>query len=633
MKKTPLDILKHYWDYHEFRPLQKDAILNSLEKKDSFVLLPTGGGKSVCYQIPAMLQEGLCLVISPLIALMKDQVLNLNTKGIKALAIDSSLSFSDIDRALNNCLYGNYKFLYLSPERLQSDLILERLKLFNLSLIAVDEAHCISQWGSDFRPAYSLIQKARDIKPDVPIMALTGSARPKVINDIISNLNLNNPAIFKQSFKRDNLAYMVFKTADKYDKINRILKKNPQSSIIYVRNRKKTKELSHYLNQQGFTSSYYHGGLTPKEKEQNFNDWMRNQSQVMVATNAFGMGIDKADVKTVIHLNLTENLENYYQEAGRAGRNNQKAYAITLYDDSDINRLENQFLASLPSNTDLKIIYRKLCSYLGVAYQEGENTTHDFNIYAFCKHYQFNITKTVNALNFLDRQGILRFSKNFKHQTEVKFVVDNYNLTRYISNHKHHNAIINSILRKYGGAFESAIKIDLNFIIQQLNIDKEEAKNQLTSLMNNGVIELKLFDSDVTITLLEPREDDRTINRVAKHLEQQNKLKQEHIKAVTNYTISNNRCKQTELLHYFGETEMEPCGICSYCIADKLTAEKPDPEVFQKQILTLLQQSNFNSKELLGILNCNEADLIDNLKALLDVSKIKLTNNNKFSIV
>ncbi|MFD0962882.1 RecQ family ATP-dependent DNA helicase [Pseudofulvibacter geojedonensis] len=632
MNKTPLDILKQYWDYHKFRPLQEEAIINAINKKDGFVLLPTGGGKSICYQIPALLQEGICLVISPLIALMKDQVQSLNSKGIKALMLDSSLHFSDIDRELNNCLYGNYKFLYLSPERLQSDLILERLKLFNINLIAVDEAHCISQWGSDFRPAYSLIQKVRDIQPLTPIIALTGSARPQVVKDIINNLQLKNPNVFSSSFKRENLAYMVFKTSDKYHKLNKILKKNPESSIIYVRNRKKTQELSKYLNQQGFYSSYYHGGLTPQEKEQHFNDWKLNQVQVMVATNAFGMGIDKSNVKTVIHLNLTENLENYYQEAGRAGRNNKKAFAITLYDDSDIHRLENQFLASLPNSSDLKIIYRKLCSYLGVAYQEGEHTTHDFNIYSFCNHYQFSINKTVNALNFLDRQGILRFSKNFKHQTEIQFVIDNYNLTQYISTHKHHNAIINCILRKYGGAFESNIKIDLNFITQQLNIDKEEVKNQLNSLKQNGIIELKLYDSDITLTFLEPREDDNTINRVSKYLKQQNKLKQDQIESVKQYILNTKSCKQNELLKYFGEENLTDCGICSYCLSDKLPKEKISPDFLQNQILTLLQQANYSSKELLDILDCNETDLINNLSALLDVSKIKLTSNAKYSI-
>jgi len=631
MDHAPIDILKKHWDYHQFRPLQEDIINNSLAKKDSFVLLPTGGGKSICYQIPGILLDGICLVISPLIALMKDQVQSLNKKGIRAIALDSSLSYQDLDRELNNCLYGRYKFMYLSPERLQSELVIERLSKLNINLIAVDEAHCISQWGNDFRPAYTNIQKIKKLIPNAPMIALTGSAKPKVIDDIIENLQLDNPLIFKSSFRRKNLAYMVFNTEDKYSKLLRIVKKNRQSSIIYVRNRKKTKQLCEYLIEQGISSTYYHGGLTTKEKDTHYKLWISNQTQVMVATNAFGMGIDKPDVKTVIHLTPTENIENYYQEAGRAGRNGEKAFAIILKNQSDIPSLKHQVFNTLPNISDLKFIYKKLCSYLGIAYQEGEHITYDFNIYAFCKHHTLNITKTVNAITFLDRQGILRFSKEFKNKTTLQFLVDNFNLIRYISTHKQHNTLLNFILRKYGGAFESNITIDLNYIATQINSTKSAIKEQLLSLEKNHIIDLKLFDSDINITLLEPREDNRTISRVSKYLEQQNSLKIAQLEAVTNYIETTGVCKEQLLLHYFGETSNQQCGVCSHCISKKISKRENTADL-QLQIIDALKNSSLNSKELQEKLQCNTSELTSMIRNLLDTKQITLLANQKFKI-
>jgi ATP-dependent DNA helicase RecQ len=631
MRHKPIDILKQYWDHHQFRPLQEDIINNVIAQKDTFVLLPTGGGKSVCYQIPALCMDGVCLVISPLIALMKDQVQNLTKKGIKAIALDSSLSFQDLDRELNNCLYGTYKFMYLSPERLQSELVIERLKNININLIAIDEAHCISQWGNDFRPAYHNIKKINEVLPNTPTIALTGSAKPTVVNDIIENLLLNKPRVFKSSFKRDNLAYMVFETDDKQGKLLKILHKNPQSSIIYVRNRKQTKQLADYLAELGISATNYHGGLTAKEKNTHFKLWMENEAQVMVATNAFGMGIDKPDVKTVIHLSPTENLENYYQEAGRAGRNGDKAFAIILNNKSDIPALEHQITNALPEVSDLKFVYKKLCSYLGIAYQEGEHVTYDFNIYEFCKHYQLNITKTVNAITFLDRQAVLRFSKEFKNKTTLQFLVDHYNLIRYISTHKQHNTVLNFILRTYGGSFESTMSVDLNLIATQLKITKNTIKEQLLTIEKNNIIKLQLFDSDINITLLEPREDDKTINRVSKFLVQQNDLKKSQFRSVANYIQTTTTCKEQLLLNYFGEDATENCGICSFCISKKITAKENNIDL-QEKIITALIKEPLSSLDLLNQLQCNSEILLETLRALVDHSKIKLLANNTYQI-
>lgn len=629
MTLSPLDILKKYWDHHQFRPLQEDIINSVLTQQDTFVLLPTGGGKSVCYQIPGIALDGICLVVSPLIALMKDQVQSLTKKGIKAISLDSSLNYQDLDRELTNCLYGNYKFMYLSPERLQSELVIERLSKLNINFIAVDEAHCISQWGNDFRPAYNNILKVRELLPNTPIVALTGSAKPKVIDDIIENLQLKKTTVFKSSFKRENLAYMVFNTEDKYSKLLRILQKNKQSSIIYVRNRKKTKQLSEYLIEQQITATYYHGGLGTKEKDKHFKLWMQNDAQVMVATNAFGMGIDKPDVKTVIHLTPTENIENYYQEAGRAGRNGKKAFAVILNSKSDLPSLNSQLDKSLPEVADLKFIYKKLCSYLGIAYQEGEHITYDFNIYDFCKRYNLNITKTVNAITFLDRQAVLRFSKEFKNKTTLQFLVDSFNLIQYISTHKQHNTLINFILRKHGGAFENNITIDLNHIAIQINSTKTAIKEQLLSIEKNNIIDLKLFDSDINITLLEPREDDRTISRVAKHLKQQNDLKRDQLKAVTNYIETTGTCKETLLLNYFGEESDTTCGVCSHCIASKISKREQNSNL-EHRIIQAIQTNSLSSKELQEKLNCSQEELTKTLRLLLDVAKITMLANQKF---
>ena len=544
MSKTPLDILKKHWDYHSFRPKQEAIIDSVLKNKDTFVLLPTGGGKSICYQIPSLLRDGLTLVISPLIALMKDQVHQLKQKGIGAVALDSSLNYNDINRELDNCLYGNYKFLYLSPERLQSEIILERLQYLNINCIAVDEAHCISQWGNDFRPAYANIYKIRQILPEVPVIAVTGSAKPKVIEDIITNLQLKEPQVFKSSFKRENLAYMVFQTENKHQKIIQILKKNPQPSIIYVNNRNKTLQISRLLNEKKFSATYYHGGLDNKEKNKNFMLWMKNDVQVMVATNAFGMGIDKPDVKTVIHLNIPENLENYYQEVGRAGRNDNKAYGVLLYQNSDIDQVKQRVLLALPSADEVKFIYRKLCSFLGIAYQEGELETYDFNINKFSLRYKININKILNALTFLDRQDILRYKKEYHSKTSLQFIVDNFNLIEFIKNNKQYNALINLILRKHGGGFERVITVDLEYLATHLQLKKEAIKTQLLALEKQEIIKLQLFDSDMSIMLLAPREDDRTINRVAKFLIQQNKLKKEQVTAISNFVTDTTTCKE-----------------------------------------------------------------------------------------
>ena len=416
---TANETLKKYWNHEAFRSSQDEIILSVLAGKDTFGLMPTGGGKSICFQVPAMMMDGICLVISPLIALMKDQVANLQKRDIKAMAIVGGVSTDDLLILLDNCLHGNFKFLYMSPERLQNDFVLERLKNLPINLIAIDEAHCVSQWGHDFRPAYLKINLLKEHFEKVPFLVLTASATKRVKDDIIVQLKLDKPAVFEKSFARPNIAYMVFEVEDKTFRIEQILKKNPESSIIYVRNRKACLDISTQLQSLGFSATYYHGGLSIKEKDKNMQAWMTETAQVIVATNAFGMGIDKANVRTIIHVQIPENIENYYQEAGRAGRNGEKAFAVLLTSQSDKIHSSQQFLGSLPDKIFLKEMYIKLCNYFRIGINEGLDVEFSFNLNQFCARYNFPILKTFNAMQFLDNQGIISLSQGFSEKVSL----------------------------------------------------------------------------------------------------------------------------------------------------------------------------------------------------------------------
>ena len=628
----PINILERYWKFTSFRP-EQEAIINAvIDGEDTFVLLPTGGGKSLCFQIPALAKEGICIVVSPLIALMKDQVQALNNKGIKAMAITSGISYSQLDTLLDNCIYGNYKFLYLSPERLQQELVQGRIRQMNVNLIAVDEAHCISQWGSDFRPAYKNITVLRQLQPSVNVVALTASAKPDVVQDIIKELDFINPKIFKHSFLRSNLAYMVFHENDKYYRLETILKKHTASSIIYVRNRKLTLELSSFLNSKKITATHYHGGLSNIDKDKNMTAWLNNQNQVMVATNAFGMGIDKPDVKTVIHLNLPESIESYFQEAGRVGRNGEKAFAIILKNNSDEALVKNQFLSVLPTVNLVKQVYRKLCNYFQISYGEGVYDTFDFDFNTFCKTYKFSSILCYNSLLLLDRNSIITLSNQFKNNVTVQFIISNQSLFNYLETHKKYSIIVKSILRLYGGVFDHITKIDLVKITKKASVSEGILIHTLQQLEHDKIITLNLAKTDAQITFIEPREDDKTINRIALIIEQQNKLKQQHVKAMLDYVENESVCKSMQLLAYFGEKNTEPCGICSVCINFKKHKKPQDLKSIKKQIIELLENEDQSSRALLAHLDCEEKDMKTVLKLLLEHHIITITPTNTYKL-
>ena len=628
--QTALEILQKYWKHETFRAPQDQIINSVLEGKDTFALMPTGGGKSICFQVPALMQDGICLVISPLVALMKDQVQRLQKLDIKAIALTGGIKSDEMITLLDNCEFGNYKFLYLSPERLQSDWILERIKNLPINLIAIDEAHCVSQWGHDFRPAYLKINVLKTHFPKIPFLALTASATKPVLEDIIIQLGLEKPVLFQKSFARKNIAYMVFDVEDKLYRLEQIFKKNPQPSIVYVRNRRSCSETATQLQSLGFKATFYHGGLTSKEKEKNMNLWMNEEVQIMVATNAFGMGIDKSNVKTVIHVHLPESIESYYQEAGRAGRNGQKAFAVILTSPSDKAQAQNQFINVLPDKKTLTLIYLKLCSYFQIAYGEGIDEQFTFNLNHFCQKYGFPTLKTFNAIQFLDRQGILSLSQEYSERITMQFIIPSKEVIRYMSLNTQEEPIILSILRTYPGIYETQTAVNLSLIAKKSGIDEAKINSVLEKIKELGLIDYHKKSNDAKIIFNEVREDEKTINRVSKYLENQNKQKIVQFESVIDFINEKKVCKSKLILNYFGEKTITDCGICSYCISKETKTN--DTSLLFEQIIGLLKIQEMNSREIQKSTKKTEDAIIFALQELLESNTILIQSNNKYTL-
>ena len=630
MQQEALKILEKYWGFREFRSQQLEVIQSILDGKDSLTLFPTGGGKSICFQVPTLMREGICVVVSPLISLMEDQVNSLQQKNIKAMAITGGISYADLDRNLDNCIFGNYKFLYLSPERLQQELVRERLKQMNISLIAVDEAHCISQWGHDFRPAYRNIAEIRQLLPEVKIAAFTATATREVIKDICLQLLLENPVIHQKSFERSNLTYDVVKTEDKLFRLTQILGK--ESAIIYVRSRNATQEICEFLNKNGITAAAYHGGMKKEDKSSKFQLWLTNNISVMVATTAFGMGIDKPDVRTVIHIDLPESMESYFQEAGRAGRDGQPAKAIILTNAGDIPVLKNQFLNNLASVEDVKLVYRKLNAYFAIAFGEGENKEYDFNFSNFCNHYKFNAHKTYNALQLLDRCSILRLSQNYQKKTEIQILLSGDHLDSYLDDNPRYANVLRTILRNYGGVFENSIPFNLSSVSEKSGIPERECIRIFDELHEKEIIEFHLSRHDASITYLVPREDDSTINPVAAFIKEYNDTKRSKIAAVLDFVQNEPICRQVQLLNYFGDQNPEACGKCSVCKQEKDILSKDDMNEIFLGIQRILKKEPKSSRELVRDLNYSEKSVVKIIGLLCEKGILERTENNKYKI-
>ncbi|TYP75108.1 RecQ family ATP-dependent DNA helicase [Aquimarina intermedia] len=629
---SALQILHKYWKHESFKPSQEQVITSLADGNDTLALLPTGGGKSICFQVPALMQEGICIVISPLIALMQDQVRNLNDRGIKALALPSGISYKDLDTLLDNCIYGNYRFLYLSPERLLQDLVQERIKRMKVNYVAVDEAHCISQWGNDFRPSYKKIKILRQIHPTVPIIALTASATPKVIEDIKMELELFQPNIYKASFYRNNLGYWTIKATDKRYQLLRILKKYEGSSILYVRNRKTAVELTEFLKASHIKAEYYHGGVDSKLKTERFNSWMQDKTRVMVATNAFGMGIDKPDVRTVIHYHIPESIESYFQEAGRGGRDDKQALAFLLHNENDSIRLDNQFIKVLPDSAYVQFVYRKLSNYFQISYGEGEQSIHDFNFNTFCKTYNLNTTITYNALLLLDRCSVISFVQRFSKKSAIHITSTQNQLLNYSADQKVTSLIIKGILRTYGGIFDDETPINIPLLASKLAMDETLIINTLTTLQDEGLLTFTYAQSDAEIIFLVPREDELTINRIRHHIKEYTQSKVEKVAAMVSFIKNTSQCRSQQLLEYFGEKKPDECEICSYCYTNQQNKTSFDTKAIQHQIVVLLKNKNQSSRTLVEQLAYPETVVLEIIKEMNIHGVIKINPDNTYQL-
>lgn len=624
------NILKEYWGYPSFKSMQEDIITSVLNGKDTVALLPTGGGKSICFQLPAMAREGICIVVSPLVALMGDQVNALKERGIKALKITGGISQEELNTAMDNACYGNYKFLYLSPERLQQEFVQNSIRRMKVNLIAVDEAHCISQWGNDFRPAYKNITVLREIQPLVPIIALTATATAEVLEDTISELKMEQPAIYKDSFVRDNLSYQVHKVEDKLYRTEQLLKNNLGSAIVYVRSRKSTIEISEQLHTLGISATYYHGGMSGKEKAEKLKVWRNGTISTMVATNAFGMGIDHPNVRHVIHLQIPESVESYFQEAGRAGRDGLYAMATLFYNEYDTIYVKKQFVDTLPGPKELKQIYRNLCSYFQIPYGEGEFTQHNFSFSDFCQTYDLNSSLIYNALNSLDRMGIIQLSQEFGRKSTVQFMISSDPLLDYFEKDMTVAIVGKTILRLYGGIFEMPTSINLDLIVSKTGQSLDTVISALKKMERDQVVEMMIQTTDATLTFLLPREDDKTINVISRQVESLNKKKKRQVDAMLHYINNTNVCRSVQLVSYFGETTATTCGICSVCNYEPSKLSKKEAREIAKQILAILEERDLTSREISERLNFDENNILKVIRLLIDVDKIRITPKNQY---
>ncbi len=561
---------------------------------------------------------------------MTDQVKSLQQKGIKALAITGGKSFTEVNTLLDNASFGNYKFLYLSPERLQQELVQNTIKRMNVNCIAVDEAHCISQWGNDFRPAYKNIRILRELQPLSPIIALTATATPEVLKDTIKELEMELPAVFQDSFVRPNIAYNTLEVEDKLYHVEQLLKASKNQAIVYVRTRRSAVETSNHLNSLGIKSDFFHGGIPSQEKTKKLDAWKNGISPTMVATSAFGMGIDLATVGHVIHIQLPESLESYFQEAGRAGRDGNKATATILYNSYDKQLVTKQFIASLADVSMLKFMYKKLNNYLQISFGEGVFTTHGFNFEDFCKTYSLNTLQVFNGLNTLDRLGVLQLSKEFGRSSKLKFLVDTNTALAYFKHDKLASVIGKTILRLYGGIFETMTGVNLEVLQTKTSQSQPVIIETLQKLEAANIIELYLNTTDAAITFLTPREDDKTINVIAREVVSHNDKKKHQVQQLLCYVDNNNICRSIQLVSYFGETTAEPCGICSVCSESKEKFSKKELLKSSKLILLELESGPKTSREILENIDQDQALVLKTIALLLGNNTISLDQRNRY---
>ncbi len=566
----PLRVLKNYWGYESFRPLQEEIIQSVLAGKDTFALLPTGGGKSVCFQIPSLLNDGVCLVISPLIALMKDQVLNLKKKRIGALSIYSGMSFIEVKKTLENAAYGNFKFLYVSPERLQTELFLEYLPLIKVNLIAVDEAHCISEWGYDFRPAYLHIAKLREYFPEVPFLALSASATAEVLRDVCEKLLFRkSQQVFKQSFERPNLSYSAFRLSSKENKLLTILKKVEGSGIVYCKTRRRTKEVADLLTQNGIIADYYHAGLSIEERHKKQEDWIHSKTRIISCTNAFGMGIDKPDVRTVVHYDVPDALESYYQEAGRAGRDGKKAYAVLLFREAELESLKKQVDIRFPANVVIKKVYAQLCNFLQLPSNSGGGVSYDFDLSTFAKNFQLDAYTIHSVLKILEQEELIRYSEEFFQASTVEFLINRKHLREFEQSHPQYAEVVKGLLRSYDGIFDFPSYINEAELSKFVGINKELLTKILFELNGLGIITYIPLKEKPQIYFLQNRvkTDELFINQ--KNILKGKQAYEKRLRAMIGFCHEEHQCRSSMISFYFNGSNLPPCGVCDNCLKNK----------------------------------------------------------------
>ena len=583
------EILKHYWGYDDFRGIQREIIESIGSGHDTLGLMPTGGGKSITFQVPALSMEGTCVVITPLIALMKDQVNNLRRRGIRAAAIYSGLTREEIIMTLENCIFGDIRILYVSPERLSSDLFQTKLRHMKVSFITVDEAHCISQWGYDFRPSYLEIAKIRKFLPNIPVLALTATATPQVVDDIQDRLSFQEKRVFRMSFERKNLAYVVRRTADKREELLHILSSMKGSAIVYARSRRRTKEFSDLINEAGISATFYHAGLDSVVKDDRQKAWQEDKVRVMVATNAFGMGIDKPDVRLVVHIDCPDSTEAYFQEAGRAGRDGFKAYAVLLYNDSDKRKLEKRIADTFPEKDYIREIYEHLAYYYQIGVGSGYGHTFEFNIDKFCHTYRHFPIQVDAALKILTRAGYIEYTEEQDNQARVMFTLDRNDLYRLESNTPNEEKVVTALLRNYGGLFTDYNYIDEAFLASQCGIQPHQVYMILKSLSQRHILHFIPQKKTPYIRYTQRREDKEHILLMPAVYEERKHQFTLRIHAMLSYATNDSICRSRQLLHYFGEENSHDCHQCDVCLDHhKSAASEPRLNEAMTQILSLL---------------------------------------------
>lgn len=632
--QTPLNIhqvLKQYWGYEQFRPLQQDIIEAVLAGNDTLALLPTGGGKSICYQVPALCKEGMCIVVSPLIALMKDQVEQLQKREIPAAALYSGLSHKEQELIIENAVNGAYKFLYVSPERLQTTSFKERLPYFTVNLLAVDEAHCISQWGYDFRPEYIQIAQVRQWLKNAPVLAVTASATAEVVDDIQQKLDFKKSLVFKKSFTRTNLSYVVNKTEDKHTRILYLLQKVNGSGLIYVRNRRQTQDLASWLAKNGISADFYHAGLTAQERNTKQEKWIQNHIRIMVCTNAFGMGIDKPDVRLVIHFEIPDSPESYYQEAGRAGRDEKRAYCVLLYHQADAAEAEHKLTLNFPPNEVIKRVYQALCNYYSLPVGAIPDRSFDFDLADFVQRFSLDVHSVYPALKILSQCNLIALNETFFESAKFKFLVNHGTLYKFQVEHEAYDEFIKLLLRSYGGLFDRYALINEKQIAQRYKSTEAKIKQLFQQLNKLGIGDYQPQKDKPQLTFLTQRIAAEHIDLKQGLIEQRKKTLTEKLSKIIAYAENTNICRSRVLVSCFNEINESDCGVCDICIANKKSnLNKQQTEEIIQKIKAELQEKPMSVKELTAKLNHIKPEILaEVIRYLLDNHKLQLNKSQQ----